>query len=166
MGREFCWYQHMRRFLCILGALILVIIVAAGIGVGVLIYKGNALDAESKAFVDSSVSAIAASWSKEQLLDRATPELRTSVKPEELKTLFDAVLQLGPLVEYQGATGEANMSYMAGSGSSVSASYVARAKFKNGAATIRITLLKRDGRWMISGFHVDTSLSGAPGRGI
>jgi hypothetical protein len=156
----------MRKFLLILGALTLVVIVAAGIGVGIVAYKGNALDAESKAFVDGAVPAIAANWSKEQLLDRATPELRDSVKPEELRSLFDAVSQLGPLVEYEGAAGDANMSYMAGSGSTVSASYVAKAKFKDGVATIQITLVKRDGRWMISGFHVDTSLSGAPGRGI
>ncbi len=156
----------MRRFLYIFGAAILVIIVAAGIGVGVVVYKGNALDAESKAFVDSAVPAIAASWSKDQLLDRATPELRANVKPEELRALFDAVSQLGPFVAYEGATGQANMAYMTGSGSAVSASYVAKAKFKDGTATVRILLLKRDGRWMISGFHVDTSLSGGPSRGI
>lgn len=111
----------MRKFLLILGALTLVIIVAAGIGFGMLALKGNALDAESKAFIDSAVPAIAASWSKEQLLDRATPELRSSVKPEELRVLFDAVSQLGTFLDYEGATGDANMSYMAGSGSTVSA---------------------------------------------
>jgi hypothetical protein len=155
-----------RKFFLILGALTAAIIVAAGLGVGLLIYKGNTLDAESKAFVDTALPAVAASWNKEQLLDRATPELHTSVKPEELKTLFDAVSQLGPMAEYEGANGEANMSYMAGSGSSVSASYVARVRCKDGAATIHIALVKRDGRWMINGFHVDTSLSGTPGRGI
>jgi hypothetical protein len=155
----------MRRFLVILGGLALVIIVAAGVGVGVLVYKGNALDAESKAFVDSAVPAIAANWSKEQLLDRATPELRDSIKPEQFRSVFAAVSQLGPLVEYEGATGEANMSYMAGSGGAVSASYVAKVRFKEGEATIRIVLVKRDGRWMINGFHIDPSPSGAPSRG-
>jgi len=62
-----------RRFLLILGALTLAIIVVAGIGAGLLIYKGNSLDAESKAFVDTAVPAIAANWNKEQLLDRMTP---------------------------------------------------------------------------------------------
>ena len=156
----------MRRFLYVIGAVALIVIVVAGIGVGVLVYKGNALDAESKAFVDSAVPAIVANGSKEQLLDRATPELRDSVKPEELRALFDAVSQLGPFAAYEGATGEANMSYMTGSGSSVSASYIAKAQFKNGTATIHLALLKRDGRWMISGFHVDTSLAGTSGRGI
>jgi hypothetical protein len=49
------------------GTAILVIIVAAaiGIGIGVVVYKGNVLDAESKAFVDSAVPAIAASTSSQ-----------------------------------------------------------------------------------------------------
>ena len=38
----------MRRLLLILGAGTLIVILAAGSGVGVLIYKGNSLDAESK----------------------------------------------------------------------------------------------------------------------
>lgn len=146
----------MRRFLYILGALTLIIIVAAGIGLGVFFYKGNALDAESKAFVDRAVTAITATWNEQQLLDRATPELRASVKPEELKALFDRLSRLGPLVEYEGATGEATMSYIAGSGGTVSASYVAKARFRNGTATFRIVLMKRDGRWMIHNFHVDS----------
>jgi len=47
------------------------------------------------------------------------------------------------------------MSYMAGSGGTVSASYDAKARFQNGSATFRILLMKRDGRWMIHNFHVD-----------
>lgn len=147
----------MRRFLYIVGVLTLIIIVVASIGLGVFFYKGQALDAESKAFVDRAVPAITATWSEQQLLDRATPELRTSVKPEELKALFDRLSQLGPLVEYEGATGEATMSYIAGSGGTVSASYVAKARFQNGTATFRIVLMKRDGRWLIHNLHVDSA---------
>lgn len=147
----------MRRFLYILGALTLVIIVAAGIGLGVFFYKGHALDAQSKAFVDSAVPAITATWSEQQFLDRATPELRASVKPEELKALFERLSQFGPLIEYDGATGEAAMSYIAGSGGIVSASYVAKARFQNGTATFRIMLMKRDDRWLIQNFHVDSA---------
>ena len=157
----------MRRFLYILGTLTLAIIVAAGIGLGVFFYKGHALDAESKAFVDRAVPAITATWSEQQLLDRATPELRASVKPEELKALFDRLSQLGPLIEYEGATGEATMSYIAGiagSGGTVSASYVAKARFQNGTATFRIVLMQRDGHWLIHNFHVDSSTGNQAGQ--
>jgi hypothetical protein len=140
--------------------LTLIIIVAAVIGLGVFFYKGHELDAESKLFIDSAIPAITATWSQEQLLDRSTMELRQSIKPDELNALFDRLSQLGPLVEYQGATGQATMSYLAGSGSAVSAAYDAKARFQNGSATFRILLLKRDGRWMIHNFHVDPA-SGA-----
>jgi hypothetical protein len=145
----------MKKVLYVLGALTLIVIVVAGAGVGVLVYKGNALDAESKAFVDGAVSAITANWSKDQLLDRATPELRESVKPDDLTALFDSLSRLGPLVEYEGATGHAFVSYIAGSGSTVSASYVAKARFQNGATSFKIVLMKHDGHWMIHNFHVD-----------
>ena len=145
----------MRRFLYVLGALALTVILAVGIGLGVLFYKGHALDAQSKAFVDRAMPAIIATWSERQLLDRATPELRKSVKPEELKIFFGRLSQLGPLVEYEGATGQATMSYKASSGSTVFASYTAKARFQNGSATFRVVLMKRDGRWMINYFHVD-----------
>jgi hypothetical protein len=159
-------HKSMRRFLYALGIVTLVLVILANIGAGVLVYKGNALDAESKAYVDKAVPAIAANWSKEQLLGRMAPELRATVTSDELLTFFNAVNQLGPMVKYEGASGQANMSYMTGSGSSVSASYVATVRCRNGRTTIRIALVKRAGRWMISGFHADASLFGAPGLGI
>ena len=147
----------MRKFLHILGALTLIVILASGIGLGTLLYKGHALDLESKAFVDSAVPTIAATWNKQEFLDRAAPELRERVKLEELNSLFDRFSQLGPLVRYEGATGRAGMSYMTGAGSTVSASYVAMAHCQNGNVTFRIGLLKRDGRWMVRDFRVTGS---------
>ena len=154
----------MRRFLSLLGALTLIAVVAVGIGVVVLVYKGNALDSESKAFVDSAVPAIVANWSKAQLLDRASPELRHSLEPGQLTALFDKLSRLGPLVEYEGAKGQSTISYFTGSGGSISAFYVAKARFKNGSATFRILLTKRPGRWTIQGFHVDPAPSGQTGK--
>jgi hypothetical protein len=145
----------MKKMLCVLGALTLVILVAAGIGAAVLVYEGKALDGESKAFVDSAVPAIAARWDQQQLLDRATPDLKRSISQDRLTSMFKGLSQLGPLVNYEGATGEANMLYFTGTGASVSASYVAKADFQNGNAVFQIALVKREGHWMINGFHVD-----------
>jgi hypothetical protein len=145
----------LRRLTYILGIFTLTVIVVAGIGVGVLFYKGHALDAESKAFVDGAIPAIAASWNKEELFKRASPELRKTAKPEDLRALFDALSRLGPLVEYQGAAGESRMSFIVGSGSTISALYLAKARFQYGSATFRVVLIKRDGLWMIQNFHVN-----------
>jgi hypothetical protein len=149
--------EAVHRFLHAIGALTLTPILITGVSAGVLVYKGRALDAESKAFVDNVVPAIVSDWDKEQLLNRGTPELRKSVKADELSALFDQLSRLGPLVKYEGATGEATVSYFVGSGGTVSASYVAKALFQNGDATFRVVLRKRDGHWMIHNFHVDAT---------
>jgi hypothetical protein len=148
--------RAVRKFLHILGVLALIAILPSGVALGVFFYKGRALDAESKAFIDDAIPAIATAWSKQQFLDRAAPELRARVKPEELNAIFDRFSQLCPLVEYQGASGRATMSYMSGIGSTVSAAYIAKARCQNGSATFRIGLLKRDGRWMIRDFYINT----------
>jgi hypothetical protein len=144
----------MRKLFYVLGAMTFTIVLVAGVGLGVVIYKGRGYDADSKAFVDSAIPAIAANWSKQQFLDRAAPELRARVKADELAALFDRFAQFGPLVSYEGATGQASMSYVAGAGGTVSASYTAKAHFKNGIATFRIGLLTRNGHWVIRDFYV------------
>jgi hypothetical protein len=153
----------MRKLLSFVGAAALFVIVAAGIGLGVLFYQGNALDLEGRAFVDSAVPAIAATWSKQQLLDVATPELQ-SFKPEDLNVFFYRLSQLGPLVEYEGATKEAMQTNIAVSGDTVFARYVAKARFENGTATFRVVVIKRDGRWMMHGIHVDPVLGHEAGQ--
>jgi hypothetical protein len=153
----------MRRFLYFLGAFTLAVVIVAVVGLGAVFYKGHELDTESKAFVDSAIPAITATWKEKQLLDRSTIELRETVKPDELRSLFDRLSQLGPLIEYQGATGQAIMSYLSASGSTVSASYSAKARFQNGSATLQVLLLKRDGHWLIHNFHVDPASGAEPG---
>jgi hypothetical protein len=151
---------QLNKFLRGLGALTLAVLVAGAVSLAVLVYKGRALDAESKAFVDNAVPAIASNWGKEQLLDRATPELRNSVGPGQLTTFFNTLSRLGPLLKYEGAAGASAFSYIAGAGNTESAAYTAKARFQNGSATFQIVLLKRGGRWMIQTFHVDPKLDG------
>ena len=153
----------MRKLLLTLGTLTLLVVVAAGAGIGLLIYKGSGLDSESRAYVDSAVPAILGTWSKQALLDRATPELRANATQADLASLFDWASRLGPFVAYEVASGDANMSFVAGSGSTTSAHYAARVLFRDGSATIYIMLLKRDGNWRINGFHIEPVV--APGTG-
>jgi len=145
----------MKKLFYVLGTIALVIVVAGGIGIGVLIHNGSALDAEAKAFVDSVVPAIGARWDKDDLLGRATPELREYAKPDDVAALFQRFSQLGALMKYEGSQGQALMAYNSGSGSAVSATFTAKAKFQNGDATFRVALVKRDGQWMIQNFYVD-----------
>jgi len=102
----------MRLVLQALGVCMLVIVVAAASGLLVLTHEGTALDSESKAFVDRAVVAIASGWSQEQLLSRASPEFRATTSSSQISGLFETLSLLGAMVEYQGATGEAKISYM------------------------------------------------------
>jgi hypothetical protein len=144
----------MRRVLYVLGSLFLAIIAIGALAIGYAACNGQALDAESKAYVDAAIPAITSNWSEAELMNRATPELRASTSPEEVDQLFQTFSRVGHLVVYKGSSGQSLMSYVAGTGKTISASYVAKASFQNGDATIRIGLLKRSGQWLISNFNV------------
>ncbi|HTZ81353.1 MAG TPA: hypothetical protein VMC10_25815 [Stellaceae bacterium] len=148
----------MRKLFIALGIVFAVILVAGTVGLFVLARNGAALDAESKAYVDDAVIAITAHWKKDEFMKRATPQLLQSAKPKALDDLFDAAgFGLGPLVEYRGAQGQSLMSATTGTGTVISANYVAEARFQKGTAAIHIALLKIDGVWMINGFNIEST---------
>jgi hypothetical protein len=149
--------RAVKKFLYVLGGVTLVTFGVIVLGAVLLVHNGNALDAESRDFVDSAVPAIAGNWSREELLGRATPELRAVAKPNDLTNLFNSFNRLGTFAAYDGATGQATMSYFGNAGGVVSATYVAKARFQYGTAVFRIALLKRDGHWMINNFYVDAA---------
>lgn len=155
----------MRRFLQIVGGIALTILILIAGGIGYVAYRGNGLDAQSKAYVDAAIPAIAAHWDREQLIARAAPELLKATNPVQLQAVFDTFAKAGPLVHYDGAKGQATMSYFSGTGSSVTAIYVATAHCRDAVATIHLTLVKRGGKWMIVGFHVDLSATVSPTHG-
>jgi hypothetical protein len=144
----------MRRFFFWFGVAAAALLIVAVVGGVVLLRKGSALDAESKAYVETSFKAIASKWDQQELLDRASPELLASIKPDALTQVFDKFSQYGALVEYEGATGAANVSYFNGV-SKISAGYQGKAKFENGEATFNVLLVKLSGKWLIKGFHID-----------
>ena len=150
----------MRKFLQVLGALTLLMLVLGAASIGSLFYFGQKLDAESKAYVDDAVAAIGMNWEIAALLDRATPELQAGINPGQLESLFASFSRAGPLLEYQGSSGEANIS-VNNLTVSVSAAYIAKATFRNGTGTFRIVLLKRNDKWQIHNFNFDAELSGA-----
>ena len=114
------------------------------------------------AFIDEAVPTITKDWSPEELFQRASPEFHKVVTPEALDVLFQGLhAQLGTLVEYEGATaGDTNYNFnlfSPGSEGVFTGSYNAKARYRHGAATFLIAVVKRDGRWMINNFHVDPS---------
>ncbi len=154
----------MRRFLAIVGATALFALIMAIVVFGFGFYRGHQVAIEGVAFVDEAVPAITKDWSPEELFRRASPEFHKVVTPEALDALFQGLhAQLGTLVEYEGATsGDTNYNFnlfSPGSQGVFTGSYNAKARYRNGAATFLIAVVKRDGRWMINNFHVDHSPS-------
>jgi hypothetical protein len=147
----------MRKFFAIFGMVAAVVLVGIAIGLFILVRNSSALSAEGRTYVDAAIVSIIGHWDERELLKRATPHLRETTKPDDMQRLFAAAaLGLGPLVDYGGATGDAQITTMVGSGTRISATYVAKAKFERGDAAIRIFLLRIDGAWMIEGFNIDS----------
>ena len=144
----------MRRVFYWLGVVFAVIIVAGIAGGVFLLVQGNRLDSESRAYVDSSVPAVANGWNQSELVSRASPALLATIKPGDLTVVFGKLAPLGAFVSYNGAKGEANISNWNGV-TSITAAYVAKATFQNGNATFNVKLSRHDGKWMIDGFHVN-----------
>jgi hypothetical protein len=137
-----------------LGVAFLVFVVVAGALIGYFVYVGSSLDASSKAFVDASVPSIVSTWSREELLTRAAPELLKVVNDEQLDLLFAKLSRLGRLQSYEGSRGDSHISFTTWAGRVVTASYVASATFDKGPAQVTIRLIEHDGRWQILHFQV------------
>jgi hypothetical protein len=146
----------MRKFLMVMGAIALVLFAVVGVGIFMTVRGGADIEAESKPYAEESVAAIATKWNQQEFLRRALPAVRESTKSDELKRLMEAFAAgLGPLVEYEAKM--ANFTVMtATQGKIVTVNYLVNARFEKGPATIRLTVVKSDGTWMIHTFFVDS----------
>jgi len=140
----------------ILGGVFVAVIVIGIIGFIFVSKKGNALDKESKQYVDSAVPAIISKWDVKEVMDRASPEFIKTVSEEDMKKLFEWFHKLGNLKEYKGSKGDARMFFKPGQGEEISAQYVANAEFDSGPAEIKISLIKHGSKWQILGLHVNS----------
>jgi hypothetical protein len=145
----------MKTALSIVGIVFLVLLVIGAGFIGFVAYEGYKYDASSKAYVDESVPAIVANWSKDELIKRESPQLREAVSDDELAALFSKFSVLGSMQSYDGAKGDANMNVTPAAGVQITAAYIAEATFQNGKAEIKINLIQVGGAWLILGFHVN-----------
>ena len=150
----------MRKFLSIVGGLFLLLVLAIVSFVGYAAYQGRGLDASSKAYVEANVPAVTATWSKEELLKRASPQLLKIIgeKPEQLDQLFRKLSQLGAMRSLTDLKGDSNVSYTTQNGKITTAQYVGHAQFEHGEGEITIRLIQLSGQWQFVLFHVDSPL--------
>ena len=146
----------MKKFFTILGVIFLVALVLGVIGIGYVAVRGNALDKESKAYVDAAIPAIITNWNKKELLDRASPEFKQAVTDARLDQLFRWLASLGRLQKCDPANGQALMSATTQAGKIIAAQYTAKTIFEKGNATITVKLIKHGDQWQILAFNVNS----------
>jgi hypothetical protein len=143
----------MRRLFYILGVVFAVLIIGLGGLSFVLAYQSLQLAREAKAYADQAIVDIAQSWDRTEFLQRAAPELLTTMSPQQIATVFEQLAHFGKLIKYGGATGSVAINIGAGAGTT--AHCEAEAVFANGQIHFRMDLIRTDGSWMISSFSVD-----------
>jgi hypothetical protein len=148
----------MKKTLMILGGVFLVLLVLGAAGIAIVAVKGNALDKESKQYVDAAVPAIVSGWDITEIQNRASPEFKAAVKDEDLEKLVGMFRRLGKLKAYNGAKGDANISVTTQHGKVISAAYVASADFDTGPAEINMSLIKHGDQWQLLGIHINSKV--------
>ena len=146
----------MKKTLMILGGIFAILIIVAVIGFSIMAMKGKALDEESKAYVDKVTPIILSDLNKETLFKYASDELKNSASQIEFDKIFNFFTKLGRFKEYKGSMGQANISVTTEKGKQITGRYEAQAEFEKGPATIKITTLKKNDKWQIIGFHINS----------
>jgi len=142
--------------LMIFGALSAIGLVLGAIAFGIFAYIGTGTDRSSKEYVDAAVPQIVSNWSTDELMNRVAPSYLSMFKRADMDKLFQSFSKLGSLQKYNGSTGSSNFNF-GSSGVEITAKYVAQASFQNGDATFNVYLVRVDGKWMIAGFHLESS---------
>jgi len=148
----------MKKFFTVLGIIFLCLLVTGAIGFSMVAYQGAKLDKSSQSYVDQIVPIIIASWSPQELLDRASPELLEVAPRDKVDTMFrEFTEKLGALKEYRGSKGDSLINFTA-SGKVVTAAYMARASFGKGDAEIKISIIQHDKKWQLLEFRVNSDM--------
>jgi hypothetical protein len=138
--------------------IVLIGAILAGAGTLFAITRGHlALDRESTAFVEASVTAIGSHWDTAELLQRATPHLREATPETDLRAQFAAAdATLGPLVEYRAVGVKTSFLNVLGY-KPPTADYIVRAAFAKGEADLEIHAVRTGATWRIDSFSIGAS---------
>ena len=148
----------MRTYSTGLGILSLALFLVAGVAVISIAAKHNGLDAEGRQFVQAAIPAIFSEWNEQELLRRASAELRAAVREAQLYRLFGGMSgKFGKLKHCGPMRGKANIA-VEPEGLVISGEYVAATMFASGEAEIGLSLVKRQGEWRITSFRLDSAL--------
>jgi hypothetical protein len=149
---------NMKKVLMILGGIFAVLVVIIVVGIAIVAVKGNALDKESKQYVDAAIPAIVSQWDITEIQKRASQEFKAAVNDKDLEKLGRMFRRLGKFKAYDGANGDANISVTSEHGKVISAAYVGRVEFDTGPAEIKMSLIKHGDQWQLLGININSKV--------
>jgi hypothetical protein len=144
----------MGRVFAAIGMIVVALIAIGIVGFGYLAHKGRALDEEAAAYSGDAVTAITAHWDAAALTARAAPHMAQAVTPGKLTALFAWFATLGPMQDTPTCRGTSSVYANVGGTSTITANYTCDARYQAGEAAVSVGLVKLNGAWRISGFHV------------
>ncbi|PLY05111.1 MAG: hypothetical protein C0625_13840 [Arcobacter sp.] len=146
----------MKKILMVLGGIFLVFVIAGIIGFTLLAKKGDALDEQSKTYVEKVVPEILSDLRPATLLKYSSSELIDSANKDEIDKLFKWYGKLGKYKQMGDVVGGSNINYSQEKGKVVSAQYQINTEFETGPATIILVLIQRDDKWQIYNFKINS----------
>ncbi len=116
----------------------------------------DSTEAEAKRYGDNYSFEILKDWSGKRLSSLATPKYASAFAVGDFeKTLLANKKALGA---YESGVGKAQLRKAQvenGKARTLSVAYVNRAKFKNGPASVKMTLVRSSGKWSIDDFSIE-----------
>lgn len=148
----------MKRILSIL--LLIVLVVAAALFLRTIYERDQATKTGNAMAIDITTDALR-SWNASLIIDNADGSLLNATQPEVFHTLFRALSRLGLLQELTGIAYEMTQPSFWQFSGTASANYTMQARFENGFAEIRISMIRKNGQWYFTNYQVLTPLLNA-----
>ena len=151
-------FRSMKKFFVVLGVLFLALVVAGGAFIGWSAWQGGRLDASSRAYVEANVPPILRTWSKDEMMSRASPQMRGDMEQNDdaLDAAFARLATLGAFQRFDDVQGQSQTFFDAGKGRIVGATYTGSASFEHGQAKVAVRLIRLDGQWKMQAFNVSS----------
>lgn len=141
---------------CLGGATFLALMIGAMLW-GYLRWQSLNYDKESAEFATQAATFISSDWNKDELTQRATPRLLSTISTPQLSQLFAMLRQLGGMKKFSGCEGTSKANYLLTGDSIITANYVCKAEFDNNVAAITMALmLDSEKGWLIDGINFDS----------
>ncbi len=111
---------------------------------------------EAQSFVDEVVPKIVTGWEEKVLAQYAHPEFYQSTPRNKVEEYFFSFRALGPLQKYYAAKGEIMEIKTSIGRKYITGNYIAEVNFEKGDASVQVSVIKDNNKWMITAIFVDS----------